>query len=682
MNNRAEEQKNRRAEDRNKIKKIPYKNYCSTALLLFRSSALLLFCSSALLLFCSSAWATTITADLLEYFKDEDKYVATGNVRIEKEDAVLTADRVIFYHGTSDVEAAGNVVYIDAETVINTERAELNLDTKTGKLYSAIIFFKKDNYWITGDGIEKIKENHYYAKTATFTTCDSEPSCSPDWSFKGSNIDIIVGRRLTARNVTFRIKDLPVLYSPYLWAPVKTERETGFLVPIIGTSSRKGFQFSQAFFWAIDEDKDATFYLDYYSKRGIGKGAEFRYITFNGRGNWYAYHIRDRELKKDFYEVRGFNEYYFKNIKGLIDINYVNHEDFYREYARTRDSRIQRFLQSTGEVSISFHRSRLYLLGQHWIDLKKLESSHVPQRLPEVGYVINPVNIGPMIFTMSSSLTNFHRDKGTDGQRLDLNPTLSYSFGDWVQLFQSISPRATFYNLKDETGYGKSLHRETFEYRAKALSRLVKQYKTFSHILEPSIEYRFIPDTRPVPLFDSTELFDRTSVAHLSLYNSISFRRLALSARITQPYDFNAGDNALQPTVLQASLSGPFTLNFDMTYDFNVQEVKTVNSDLSVQVVEGTTVTIGERYAKDARIMQYRVGIDSAITRNISVNADIWYDLKGGGLRESALRTRYSQQCWAMDLSLSRKPGDDIRPPEYSFMVLFELKGLGIFKVL
>ncbi len=629
-----------------------------------------------------AAWATTITADHLEYFKDKDKYVATGNVRIERQDAVLTADRVIFYHATSDAEAEGNVIYTDKEVVINTDRAELNLDTKTGKLYNAIIFFKKDNYWITGEGIKKIKEDHYYAKTATFTTCDTEPSYKPDWCFKGSNVDIIVGERLTARNVTFNIKGLPVLYTPYLWAPILTERKTGFLFPHIGMSSRKGFQFSPAFFWAIDEDKDATFYLDYYSKRGIGKGVEFRYITLSGKGRWYAYHIRDRELKKDFYEIKGFNEHYFKNIRGLLDINYVNHEDFYREYARTRDNRIQRFLQSTGEISMSFDNSRLYLLGQHWIDLKKPEFAYVPQRLPEIGHTINPTSIGPMIFTMSSSLANFHRDKGPAGQRLDLNPTLSYSFGDRVRLFQSISPRVTFYNLQNEAGYSKSLHRETFKYRANVLSRLVKQYRTFSHIFEPSIEYRFIPDTRPVPLFDSTELFDRTSVAHLSLYNSISFRDIALSVRATQPYDFNVKDNALKPTEFQASIRGPFTLNFDMSYDFNVQEIKTANSDLRVNIIEGTTVTIGKRYAKDTKVMQARAGIDSAVTRNISVNADIWYDLKGRGLRESTLKTRYSEQCWAMDLSLSRKPGDNIRPPEYSFMVLFELRGLGIFRVL
>jgi LPS-assembly protein len=251
-----------------------------------------------------------------------------------------------------------------------------------------------------------------------------------------------------------------------------------------------------------------------------------------------------------------------------------------------------------------------------------------------------------------------------------------------VQVFQSISPRVTFYNLQNESVYSKSLHRTTFEYRVNALSRIVRQYGSFSHILEPSIGYRFIPDTRPVPLFDSTELFGRTSVAHLSLHNNILFRNLALSARITQPYDFNAEDNALQPTVLQASISGPFTLNFDMSYDFNAQEIKTVNSDLSVKAIEGTTVTIGKRYAKDAKIMQSRVGIDSAVTRNISVNANIWYDLRGGGVRESALRTRYSQQCWAIDLSLSRTPGDNIMPAEYSFMVLFELRGLGIFQVL
>lgn len=623
----------------------------------------------------ASSWATTITADHLEYFKGEDKYVATGNVRIEKEDAVLTADKVILYQKTSDAEAIDNVVYEDGETFINTERADLNLNAKTGKLYNALIFFKKGNYWINGNNVKKIKEDHYYADTATFTTCDSEASSSPDWCFKGSDVDIVVGKKFTAKNVTYRIKGLPVLYSPYIWAPVKTERETGFLFPIIGNSSTKGFQFSPTFFWAIDENKDATFYLDYYSKRGIGKGIEYRYLDFNDRGRWYIYHLKDKELKRNFYEFKGMHEHQIGDIKGYIDINYVNQEDFYKEYGYKRDVRIQRFLQSSGEVTMPLQNARLYLLGQQWIDLKEGHSA-VPKRLPELGYVVNPTNIGPLMFTMNSSIANFYRQREEKGQRLDINPTVSYSFGETVPVFQSLSLRETAYNLESASSYRSSPHRETFEYRANAMTRLTKSYESFTHVIEPSISYTFIPETHSLPLFDSTELFDKTSIASFSLYNSLAFKNFSLAASLSQSLNFNAGDRPLSLTTINAAVSGPFSLNFDMSYDPNKGRAETVNSSLGFSPIDKTSISIGERYTNADERYYYTFSIDSVISKKWSAKANIGYDSQAG-LRDSSASIIYTQQCWAVNVSALRRPGDNKRPAEYGFMIFIELKGVG-----
>ncbi len=624
--------------------------------------------------------AATITAEQLEYFSKENKYVATGNVKIEKDDTVLTADRIVFHQINSYAEAEGNVTYEDTEAKISTEKAEINIDAKTGRLYNAVIFFKKGNYWINGDNISRLKDDHYYASSATFTTCDADASASPDWCFKGNDVDIVVGQKLTAKDATFRVKGMPVLYSPYLWAPALTQRQTGFLFPVIGNSNAKGFQFSPSFFWAIDESKDATFYLDYYSKRGIGTGIEYRYIDDNGKGNWYAYHIRDRELKTSFFEIKGFSEYSTSHLKGYFDVNLINREEFYREYSTRQEMRIQRFLQSTGEVSVPMDNSRLYLLGQYWIDLRD-EDDRIPQRLPELGYVINPFKIGPLVFNMHSSITNFVREKGTDGQRLDINPTISYSFGEKISLYQSLSLRETAYNLKDSDSLGSSPHRETFEYRAHALARFVRKYDSFTHAVEPSFEYTFIPATSRVPMFDSAELFDRTSQVQLSLLNRVTSKNLIASIRLTQPYDFDADDSKLMPARLEAFIDGPFTMRFDTSYNFNKGRLETLNSEIGIKVSDKTNVRIGERYNKEERLMLYKAALDTELTRNWALSADALYDAKGGGLRDSSVKATYTSQCWALRMIFSKRPGDDIISPEYSFMFLVELKGIGLFKV-
>lgn len=638
--------------------------------------------------------ATEITADHLEYFGQENKYVAVGNVHIKKEDATLTADKIILYDKTSDAEALGNVRYEDSKAIIITEKAEINIDSKTGKLYNALIFFKEGNYWITGNNLQKISENHYYANEATFTTCNPKEKDTSiiedkssmlektDWCFKGNNVDIILGERLTANNATYRIKGFPVLYVPYLWAPVQTERQTGFLFPVIGTSNKKGFQFSPSFFWAIDENKDATFYVDIFSKRGVGKGIEYRYLDFKGRGDFYAYHIRDSELKKDFFEFKAHNEYQDSYLKSFIDINYINHDDFFKEYSPQRDIKISRFLQSSGEVVFPFKNSRLYILGQYWLDLKG-EDDNIPQRLPEIGYFMKPTKIEPFLFSMTASISNFYREKGEKGQRLDINPKISYLIGDQIRLLQSISLRENVYNLTESNNYDSFIHKESFEYSATLATRFLKRYSSFLHIIEPSLSFRFIPKTKASPSFDSTELFNDQSIAEFSIYNQFAFNKGTIYLRLTQPYDFNQEEeSSLLPTKLEVSIDGPLRIRADMTYDFNKSRTETMNSELSLKVFKDTDISIGERYERINEILFYRASLDSTLSNKLSVGASIWYDAKGKGLRDSVLRVRYNEQCWATNIILSRSPGDETRPVEYNFIVLLELKGIGTFKVL
>ena len=656
--------------------------------------------------------ATVITADSLDYLADEGIYIATGNVKIEKDDVSIRADRVVFNTITSEAEAQGNIVFEDSDVTITTKRAEINIDSKTGRIHDAVIFFRKDNYWVTGNNIAKTGEKSYYASEATFTTCNSEPfltpeafpkdyfdhvtgiiSERPDWCFKGENVYIDVGNKLTARSVTFRIKSLPVLYSPYILTPILTERQTGFLMPVMGISSKKGFQFSPAFFWAIDDDKDATFYLDYLSRRGFGKGIEYRYMDSTGIGRWQAYHLRDKELKKDFFAVKAEDRFQFKDISGFADINYINDADFYKEYGYNSQGRISsltgltdinRFFQSSAEIFLPMSNSRLYFLSQYWVDLQDRDAE-ILQRLPELGYVINPSRIGPLLFSMSSSISNFYREKEVKGQRFFINPVFSYSFGDSVQFFQSLSLRQAAYNLTSSKEYDSTLHRETFEYRANALTRFYKYYKGFVHDIELALGYRFIPETNQVPLFDSTELFNKTSQVELSIYNAIRAKDLSASVRLAQPYDLNSnGDgNSLLPVVLEATVnSSPFILRLETAYDFNKSSLEKLNSIISVRISDTANIYAGERYDKANEIKFFSIGFDKALSQMVTIGANFSYDAKGGGLRESSIRTLYKQQCWALNAAFSRKPGDLVRAAEYNFSLIFELTGIGKFRTL
>jgi LPS-assembly protein len=665
----------------------------------------------------------TISADTIEHFREDDRFVAKGNVRIEKDAATVYADEVTFYRATSRAVIAGNTIYDDDDVVIQSDGADFNLDAKTGTLKKAVIFFRKDNYWITGAGIEKLDDMHYYVPEAAMTTCDVPPylvpekfalgelkavqdlqaemdivsseklfaRSTPDWCFKGKKVDVLVGRRLTATNATYRVKGLPLFYTPYLWAPIGTERETGFLVPAIGNSSSKGFEFSPVFYWAIDDDKDATFYVDYYSKRGTGVGVEYRQMTKPGLNSWFAYYIHDRDFGKDFLDVKGTQYLRLGDAKGYLDVNYMNDSDFYREYGfnpgagpSIKYTGIKRFLQSSGEMYVSPGNSRLYLLGQYWVDLTLEDQGTVLQKLPEVGYALHPTKLGPLTFTVASSLGNYYRDEGIRGQRLDIVPTLSHTMGDAVQLFQSVSLRETAFFLNEDEPFGSSPHRESFQYLANAQMRFTKKYGSFVHILEPSLQYRFIPNTNTLPLFEAGDLFDRVSTLQFALSNVVFGDGLSLWFRLIQGYDFNA-DGPLEPflpTRFQAAILSPFFLRLDMSYDFNTNRTETFNAETGIRLFDRLGLYVSERYSRPNNIQYYTASADAVITPRLSVGASVSYDGAGAGLREYVVRTTYNDQCWGVTAAFTRRPASSGSSSDYNFMMLIELKGVGKYRIL
>lgn len=613
---------------------------------------------------------TFIYSDTLEYFHETKTYVAKGSVEIKKDDAVIHADEVIYDEATAEVTAEGKVSYRDMDVSLTAGKAELNIETKTGRLFDADIFYEKDNYYLSGKVIEKRGENAYFSPSAAFTTCDAP---IPAWCVRGRNIDAVLGKSVKARDASFRIKNVPVLYTPYLWAPLLAKRQTGVLMPVVSQSESRGFGLKIPFFWAISENRDATFVLDTYSKRGIGEGMEYRYVQPEGlNGYWWVYHLRDTELNTDFWELKAQHENrYPGGFGGFLNINVLNEKDFYRIFSTHLETRTQRFLESTGEFNIPLNNSRLYLLSQYWIDLKR-DSEDVPQRLPEAGYVLNYSKFGPALFSASLTAANMWRDGGLSAGRTDFYPKLFYAFGRDVVVSNTAAVRATAYSFyHDENSVDSSVRRTAFEYDVVGHTRLYRQYGAFLHVIEPSIGYRFIDSSEnDLPVFDVAEIYRKTSLVELSALNRIfSEGNEVATMRLTQGIDTYRGDHPFLPLKLELAMSRWVPLRLEATYDVNSGMIETVNSDLSLRIWKAD-VTFGQTYNREEHIMLYKAATAFSPHRNVRFSSSIWYDAKGGGVRDLDVSLRYLRQCWGLRFEMNKKPDD------YTALVLFELAGV------
>lgn len=666
--------------------------------------------------------AVEIISDSIERYEKERKIVASGNVMIKEQNYELKADRVIYYEQRGEIEAFGDVYYRDDEITAWAEEGFFNTDRKTGLVKRALIHIRKQDIWIKAEEIERVNEVSYRAKRATFSTCKPEQGVSQPWCITSESVELTVDESFFAKVNTFRVKDFPIMFSPFFWGPGGNTKKSGFLPPRFGNSNRRGIRFSPSYYYVIDSSKDLTFYLDYFSKVGVGKGVEFRYMDFDLKGMWYAYHIYDDEVNRHYLEFRGSHIERLKDFNILLDINFVNRVDFYREYADLRTftpshvfkelgkdltARYDRFLQSSAQVSLPFTNSRAYVLGQGWKELKREEQT--PPVKVEAGYVVYPFKVGPFDLNLDLNLGQYYKNDGLRGTRFEVSPKISHNWGDQIRFSQSLKFSQLLYSLSNTLPEQDSSHREVLRYDGKLFTRLIKRETGFFHIVEPFFEGIFVTVSEKPPVLSEEELIDNTALLKVGFFSRLSLPQLNIQAKVTQSYDFRAKDRweKLYPLLIEGRVDyGKFSFSFDSYQNLKHGKMETFNSALSFSPNETTSLSFTQRFTRnDAMIPQslyaptwrdqytqgetfggikyFGVSLIKELTKRWSFNANINYSAKGEGLRDSSLNIRYAHDCWAGNLQLKRRPVEVAgrQTAEYSFLLFFELKGIGTLRV-
>ncbi|MBI5195814.1 MAG: LPS-assembly protein LptD [Nitrospirae bacterium] len=641
-----------------------------------------------------------VTADHLEYPAETNMYIAKGSVKIVYGDAVLTADEAYLNKTTGEATAIGHVVYEDAEAVVKAEKMELNFMTRFGTLYKGSIFYKSRNYHIQGGDVSKTGEQTFSINNATATTCDATP---PEWYFKGRDIKITLHESVKAKDATFYVKGLPLFYTPYFWAPLLEERQTGLLIPHIGFNNTKGFMYKQGFFWAIEKNRDATVYLDYFSKKGVGKGLDYRFIESpETNGELWMYHLRDGDLKRDFFELKSYyNQGLPAGMSGYSKLHFVNSFDYYKKLESTSanriglstwqsdvfgvgsEERLQKYLESDLQLSKPFSGGRTYVLGQYRQSLEG-SSKDIPQSIPEAGFILNTRSRGPFSLNMSFTGTNFQRKEGMEGQRLDIYPNAYFSYGRAVNFTQKIGVRETAYFLKAE---GENANRELFDLRSGLTTRFFRDYESTMHAIEPSLEYVHIPavDHNDIPEFDSIDSMPQTSDIVYSLTNRFSGSALGSSEarfRLSQSYSLLNVERPFAPVLAEADLSSK-KLDIDVSASYDVYDTTVTETIASVNVKgKHASAGIGKNFRRSTKLDQYSVeaGIHDFLKVRgkplpVDLSGRLWYDVKGAGVQELNIRTIYKSQCWGITISYTKKPS------EYQITFGIEFRGFGSIKV-
>jgi LPS-assembly protein len=245
--------------------------------------------------------------------RGEELSVFIGHFEYTQGDTKIYADNADYYPKTHRLLLRGNVVLAQAENRISADRADFNVDTKLGTFYNAYgigsvkpprqqsrpgapslapVSNQPTDVYFFGDTVEKIGPRKYRITNGGFSPC-VQPT--PRWQLSAGSMLLNVDHYTVLRNAILTVKGVPMLYLPVVFYPTKKDdRATGFLLPTYGSSTLRGQQLHNAFFWAIDRSQDATIEHEWYSKVGQGVSGEYRYNFGGGNAGNLSTHFLDQ----------------------------------------------------------------------------------------------------------------------------------------------------------------------------------------------------------------------------------------------------------------------------------------------------------------------------------------------------------------------------------------------------
>jgi LPS-assembly protein len=496
----------------------------------------------------------TVYADRVEKLERERLLLAEGNVQIEQGDVRLEADRVEVNTETGEAVATGNVVLFDGRDRLTGERIEYSLRSGTGIVYKAQAA-AEPHFFFSGNRMERFGDKAYRVSQGIFTTCEDE---TPAWSVRLGRATAYLDEYMWGTNASFWVWKIPVVpFIPFFAASLRRDRHSGLLATTFGNSSEKGLWIKQPIYFALSDSQDLTLSPVYFEDRGFGISASYRYVRREGsRGEIEGFYLHDEKDSPDYDPDRWVvslrhEEIVTPRLVVKADLNRVSDNTFLSEFGDSLDERGRLRLDSN--LSVTQRWEKWNFVGRLFFyqDLTTEEPIEL-LRLPELrlNAFQQPIpGLPGLLFELDSSYVNFVRDIGSDGQRLDLAPRLSYplSPGGFFTITPRIGVRETLYDVevvgvKEDRGFivedtRKELTvRSLFEAGADFEARAYRVFdldgalgiSRMQHVIEPRVSYNFLDgdDSSNLPQWDGIDTIEPGHTVTYSLTNRLKARSL------------------------------------------------------------------------------------------------------------------------------------------------------------
>lgn len=630
----------------------------------------------------------------------ENVLTATGNVVIFSPTYYLSADKVIYHQESEIFELFDNVLIIK-DNNIQTQSNYAFVDLKTDSLNQEPTFLYENSSKLWVNSKESSKNNELVElNSSIISSCDC---INPDWSIRASSIDYDTENKwVDAYNPRLYVKNVPVLYSPYLGFPTDTTRRTGLLLPTLGYSGDDGIYYSQPIFIAPADNYDLELIPQIRTFRGNGIYAHYRYadspdsILRVKTGIFKEYKDYKEENNLENSEHFGLDVNYtrrnifsnsdisddglYSSLRYLNDVEYITLED--------EDATISTDKKVESKINYFYNTPDYYTgaYARYYIDTSKKSNNQTLQELPQLHFhsYNKELFLDGLLYSVDTKFMNYTRPEGLTANIYEISVPISYSkyfLDDY--LYFTVENKTLLskyeYGNTDRVKYEDG---NLIQNRTSFLvgSDLIKPYEDYLHTMNLTSEYII-----PKNLKEDGDLYgatvDKTSLKgrelkafpiieedknivlslNQSLYNKDSLKQII--------------NHKMSQSILYDELDNPELQNYEnyvkINHDYgsisgravyNVQDDEFIESSVNNTLTyEKLSFSAGYYESKETEnsnkedLESYRFSTSYKIAKDYSIRYYENYNLKEKIRNKQGVGFNIDDSCWNLDLSIERE---------------------------
>ena len=228
---------------------------------------------------------TRFRSDSATMLAQEHRIRLFGSAATERDSSTLEAKAIDYEEQSCVLDARGDPRLFGNGSVLISEGLRYDTCRRRAVVSQALTNFRENgaNWFLRGDLAQDSSSSRLYAASSNITSCDLP---IPHYHFSAKQVKWISKQVMVARPAVLYVRDVPILWLPFIFQDGRPGRHSGILVPKFGLSDivRPTPTFNRSitnvgYYWAPNDYLDLTGRLDWYSNRYVQYG-------FSGQYRW------------------------------------------------------------------------------------------------------------------------------------------------------------------------------------------------------------------------------------------------------------------------------------------------------------------------------------------------------------------------------------------------------------